>query len=60
MDLVKRAATLIAMNDMVAREVPVVPMISRTRVVGVANKLVTWTSPWDNDLAGLHSWYRQG
>ncbi|MDP3618406.1 MAG: peptide ABC transporter substrate-binding protein [Ramlibacter sp.] len=59
MDPVKRAATLIAMNDLVAREVPVVPMISRTRVSGVANKLVTFTSPWDNDLSSLHSWHRQ-
>jgi peptide/nickel transport system substrate-binding protein len=59
MDPVKRAALLIAMNDLVAREVPVVPIISRTRVSGVANTLVAWASPWDNELAGLHSWYRQ-
>ncbi len=59
MDPVRRVATLIAMNDLVAREVPVVPMISRTRVSGVANKLVTFTSPWDNDLSSLHSWHRQ-
>ncbi|WP_395689898.1 peptide ABC transporter substrate-binding protein [Caenimonas koreensis] len=58
MDPVKRAATIIAMNDLIARDVPAVPLISRTRVVGVANKLSVWTSPWDNDLAGLHSWYR--
>ncbi|MBC7605266.1 MAG: peptide ABC transporter substrate-binding protein [Ramlibacter sp.] len=59
MDPVKRAAVIIAMNDLIARDLPAVPLISRTRVVGVANKLAVWTSPWDNDLAGLHSWYRE-
>ena len=58
MDAVKRVALFIAMNDMVANEVPAIPMISRTRVGGFSNRLVPWTSAWDSDLAGLHSWYR--
>jgi peptide/nickel transport system substrate-binding protein len=58
MDPVKRAALLIALNDMAMDDAAAAPIIGRARVTGVANKLVTWSTGWDNDLAGIHSWYR--
>ena len=58
MDPVKRAALFIAMNDMVVKEVGVIPLIQRPRVLGVNNKLVV--SPgWGVDLGTIQDWYRE-
>ncbi|MEO5672697.1 MAG: peptide ABC transporter substrate-binding protein [Ramlibacter sp.] len=58
-DPVKRAALFIAMNDMVVKNVAVVPLISRRRVSGVGRSLAVASSAWDLDLSGLHNWYRE-
>ena len=60
LDPVKRAALFVTMNDRVIRDVAVIPLISRPRVVGVARTLVPRLSGWDLDLSALHDWYRQG
>ena len=60
LDPVKRAALFIAMNDLVIREVAVVPLINRTRVTGANNKLVALLTGWDLDFSQLHNWYREG
>ena len=58
LDPVKRAALFIAMNDMVIRNVVVVPVVTRPNVAAVANKLHPALSGWDSDLSALHDWYR--
>ena len=59
LDPVKRAAAFIAMNDLVVREIAAIPLINRTRVMGVANKLVAPLTGWDLDFSQLHNWYRE-
>ena len=58
LDPVKRAALFIKMNDMVVGDNIVIPLISRPRVRGVNDKLVTTLSGWDLDFSQLHNWYR--
>ena len=58
LDPVKRAALFIAMNDLAVKEVGVVPLMSRPRVIGISNKLVVSSSGWSADLGALHDWYR--
>jgi peptide/nickel transport system substrate-binding protein len=60
MDLVKRAAYFIRMNDLVVQNVVVVPLIWRNWVSGVSNKLKgTEISGWDSSFWNLPSWYRE-
>jgi len=59
LDLVKRAAMYIQMNDMVVNDYAVIPLISRPRVRGGNTKLVTTLSGWDLDFSALHNWYRE-
>jgi peptide/nickel transport system substrate-binding protein len=59
LDPVKRAALFIAMNDLVIREVAVIPLVNRGRVIGTSAKLAAVMSGWDLDLAQLHNWYRE-
>ncbi|MDB5870595.1 MAG: appA [Ramlibacter sp.] len=59
LDPVKRAALFIAMNDLVIKEVAVVPLINRTRVTAASTKLVTALTGWDLDFSQLHNWYRE-
>ncbi|HTI81582.1 MAG TPA: peptide ABC transporter substrate-binding protein [Acetobacteraceae bacterium] len=58
LDPVKRASLFIAMNDMVIRNVVVIPVVTRPTVSAVANKLHATLSGWDSDLSALHDWYR--
>ncbi len=58
LDPVKRAALFMRMNDMVVREVAVIPLINRTRVTAAAAKLMPVMSGWDLDFSQLHNWYR--
>jgi peptide/nickel transport system substrate-binding protein len=55
---VKRASLFIAMNDMVIRNVLVIPVVTRPTVSAVANQLHAPLSGWDSDLSSLHDWYR--
>jgi len=58
LDPVKRAAMLVAMNDMVIKDVVVIPVVTRPSVSAVGNKLHAPLSGWDSNLSALHDWYR--
>ena len=58
LDPVKRAALLIAMNDMVIKDVVVIPVVTRPSVSAVGNKLRAPLSGWDSNFYALHDWYR--
>jgi peptide/nickel transport system substrate-binding protein len=59
LDLVKRAALFIKMNDLVIDNVVLIPDVYRPLVNGVSKKLQSHVSGWDNDLWDLRSWYRE-
>jgi peptide/nickel transport system substrate-binding protein len=58
LDLVKRAALFIKLNDLVVSDNYIQPLLARTRVAALSNKLTAHFSSWDNDLWQLGSWYR--
>ena len=55
---VKRAALFIAMNDLVIKNVVVIPVVTRPSVSAVAKVLHAPLSGWDSNLALLQDWYR--
>ena len=57
-DPVKRAALFIAMNDLVIKNVVVIPVVYRPGVVAIANNLHAPLSGWDNNTWALQDWYR--
>jgi peptide/nickel transport system substrate-binding protein len=57
-DPVKRAALFIAMNDLLIKDVVVIPVVSRPGVAAVANGLQAPLSGWDNNTWALKDWYR--
>jgi peptide/nickel transport system substrate-binding protein len=56
---VKRAALFIAMNDLLIKDVVVIPVVTRPSVAAVVNKLSTPLSAWDSYLYALQDWYRE-
>jgi peptide/nickel transport system substrate-binding protein len=58
MDPIKRAAMLIALNDMVIRNVVVIPVVTRPSVTAMANNLHAPLSGWDTNTFALADWYR--
>lgn len=56
-DPVKRAALFIKMNDLVIKNVVVIPVVYRPSVAAVSNKLHVLLSGWDSYLWNLHDWY---
>ena len=60
LDPVKRAALFIAMNDLVIKDVVVIPVVYRLAVAAVSNKLHAPLSGWDSNLWALQDWYRDG
>ena len=58
LDPVKRAALFIAMNDMVIKDVVVIPDVTRPGVSAVSNKLHVPLSGWDSNMWALQDWYR--
>ena len=58
-DPVKRAAMFIQMNDMVIKNVVVIPVAWRPRVSAISNKLKVAQSGWDSDFWQLPFWYRE-
>ena len=58
LDPVRRAALFIAMNDLVIKNVVVIPVVTRPTVSAVSNKLHAMVSGWDSNLWALHDWYR--
>jgi peptide/nickel transport system substrate-binding protein len=59
LDPVKRAALLIAMNDMLVRNVVTIPVVTRPSVAAVGSKLHAPLSGWDSNLYALQDWYRE-
>jgi peptide/nickel transport system substrate-binding protein len=57
-DPVKRAAMFIAMNDLVIRNVVVIPVVSRPAVAAVTNNLHAPLSSWDVNTYAIQDWYR--
>jgi peptide/nickel transport system substrate-binding protein len=60
LDPVKRAAQIIRLNDLLASDVVVIPVVWRSRVAAVGTKLKGMElSTWDSDLWRLAYWYRE-
>ena len=58
LDPVKRAALFIAMNDLVIKNVVVIPVVTRPSVAAVAKNLHAPLSGWDSNTYALQDWYR--
>ena len=58
LDPVKRAAMFIAMNDLVIKDVVVIPVVTRPSVSAVSSKLHAPLSGWDSNFYALQDWYR--
>jgi ABC-type transport system substrate-binding protein len=56
-DPVKRAALFIRMNDLVISNVVAIPVVHRTGVAAVSNKLHVSPSGWDSYIWNLYDWY---
>lgn len=56
-DPIKRAALFIQMNNMVIRDIVVIPVVYRPAVAAVATKLHVLLSGWDSFIWNLHDWY---
>jgi len=56
-DPVKRAALFIRMNDMVVKDVVVIPVVYRPSVAAVSNRLHVLLSGWDSYVWNLYDWY---
>jgi peptide/nickel transport system substrate-binding protein len=58
LDPVKRADMMIQLNDMVVKNVVVIPLLFRMGVTAAAKNLHTSMSGWDNDVSDLANWYK--
>jgi peptide/nickel transport system substrate-binding protein len=57
LDPVKRAAMFIAMNDLVIKDVVVIPVVTRPSVSAVSGKLHAPLSGWDSNFYAVQDWY---
>jgi peptide/nickel transport system substrate-binding protein len=46
------------MNDLLIRNVVVIPVVARRDVTALANNLHAPLSGWDTNMYALHDWYR--
>jgi peptide/nickel transport system substrate-binding protein len=60
LDPVKRAGMFVAMNDLVIKNVVVIPVVTRPTVSAVGTKLNVPLSGWDSNLYAVQDWYRDG
>ncbi len=58
LDVVKRAAQLMRMNDIVCNDAAVIPVVYRPSVHGLSLNLMVQSSGWDAALANVADWYR--
>jgi peptide/nickel transport system substrate-binding protein len=58
LDVVKRAAMYIKLNDLVVSDNYIQPLLRRPKVSAVAANLKVPSSGWDNDLWRIADWYR--
>jgi len=56
-DPVKRAALFIKMNDLVIKNIVVIPVVYRPSVAAVSKKLHVLLSGWDSYIWNLQDWY---
>jgi peptide/nickel transport system substrate-binding protein len=56
---VKRAAMFIAMNDLVIKNIVVIPVVTRPLVTATAKSMRVPLSGWDNNTYALQDWYRE-
>ncbi|HYU11090.1 MAG TPA: peptide ABC transporter substrate-binding protein [Stellaceae bacterium] len=59
LDPVKRAALMIALNDMVVGDPTVIPVVYRPGVAAMSHRLRAVLSGWDNAFWNLKDWYRE-
>jgi peptide/nickel transport system substrate-binding protein len=59
LDVVKRAALYVKMNELVIQNGVVIPVVWRPRVRAIASKLRLEQSGWDSDFWNLQNWYRE-
>jgi peptide/nickel transport system substrate-binding protein len=59
LDPAKRAALLIALNDMVVEDPAVIPVVYRPGVAAMSHRLRAVLSGWDNAFWNLKDWYRE-
>lgn len=57
-DPAKRAAMLIACNDMVIADIAVIPVVYRPSVHAISNRLKGQVSGWDSVLCYINAWHR--
>jgi len=55
---VKRAELFIAMNDLVIKNIVVIPVVTRPAVVAMGKNLHAPLSGWDSNLYAVQDWYR--
>jgi peptide/nickel transport system substrate-binding protein len=58
LDPVKRAGMLILLNDLVVKNIVVIPLIFRLDVSGAAKNLHATPSGWDSDTSNVSEWYK--
>jgi peptide/nickel transport system substrate-binding protein len=59
LDPAKRAALMIALNDMVVEDPAVIPVVYRPGVAAMSHRLRAVLSGWDNAFWNLKDWYRE-
>src|SRR5207302_876221 len=59
LDPAKRAALLIALNDMVVEDPAVIPVVYRPGAAAMSHRLKAVLSGWDNAFWNLKDWYRE-
>jgi peptide/nickel transport system substrate-binding protein len=59
LDVAKRAAMYIKLNDLVVSDNYIQPLLRRPKVSAVVNNLQAPLSGWDNDLWQIANWYRE-
>ena len=59
LDVAKRAALYVKMNEMVIQNGVVIPVVWRPRVRAISSKLRLEQSGWDSDFWNLQNWYRE-
>jgi peptide/nickel transport system substrate-binding protein len=58
LDPIKRAAMFIKLNDLVIKNVVVIPVVARPLVGASGKTMMPWLSGWDNTLWAVGEWYR--
>ncbi len=58
LDPIKRAAMYIKLNDILIKEVALIPVVARPRASAVSTKIIPWLSGWENDTWAIADWYR--